>query len=241
MRKVTLELGSNSPLLIDDGFSDDELDRIADQAIVGAFAYNGQVCISIQRIYVHESVYDDFIDRFAVKAQQLKIGDPLEESTDICALITHESVERLKSWLEHAIQGGAKIRSGGIFINNVMHPTILTNVPLDAELNHDEAFGPIVTVTPFKHWNEAIDLANDSQFGLNAGAFTKDIEKAFAATKRIKSGAVLINQIPTFRVDHMPYGGVKNSGSGREGVRYAMEDMMETKLVSFQTGVYDGY
>ncbi|WP_168119019.1 aldehyde dehydrogenase family protein [Paenibacillus sp. HB172176] len=239
LRRVTLELGSNSPLLIDEGFSDQELDRIADQAITGAFSYNGQICISIQRIYVHENVYDDFIDRMAIKAQQLKIGDPLEEDTDICSLITHEAAERLKTWLEQAIQGGSKIRSGGIFINHVMHPTILTNVPLDAELNRDEAFGPIVTISPFKSWSEAIDLANDSQFGLNAGAFTKDIQRAFAAAKGIKSGAVLINQIPTFRVDQMPYGGVKNSGSGREGVRYAMEDMMETKLVSFRTGVYD--
>jgi len=239
LRKVTLELGSNSPLLIDRGFNENELDHIAGETATGAFSYNGQVCISIQRVYVHSSIYDDFVLRLVKKAESLKIGNPLDEDTDISALINDESAQRLKTWLDHAVAGGAKIASGGKFDKNVMYPTVLTDVPANTELNCEEAFGPIVTVTSFERWEDAIRMANDSKFGLNAGVFTKDIQRAFKAAKQLQTGGVLINEIPTFRVDHMPYGGVKDSGTGREGVRYAMEDMMELKLISFRTGVYE--
>jgi acyl-CoA reductase-like NAD-dependent aldehyde dehydrogenase len=239
LRKVTLELGSNSPLLIDQGFSHKDLERIAAETTMGAFSYNGQVCISIQRVYVHSSVYEDFVQRLVKNAESLKIGNPLDEDTDISALINDDSASRLKTWLDHAVVSGAKIRCGGTFEKNVMHPTVLTEVPANVELNCEEAFGPVVTVTPFEKWEDAIRMANNSKFGLNAGVFTKDIQRALKAAKQIQSGGVLINDIPTFRVDQMPYGGVKDSGVGREGVRYAMEDMMELKLVSFRTGVYE--
>jgi acyl-CoA reductase-like NAD-dependent aldehyde dehydrogenase len=239
LRKVTLELGSNSPLLIDRGFSPNDLDRITAEATVGAFSYNGQVCISIQRIYVHASVYEEFVQRLARDAANLVVGDPLNEATDISALINADAAKRLKTWLDHAVASGACIRCGGSFAGNIMHPTVLTEVPDHVELNCEEAFGPIVAVTPFDHWDEAIGMANNSKFGLNAGVFTKDIQRAFKAVKQIRAGGVLVNQIPTFRVDQMPYGGVKDSGVGREGVRYAMEDMMELKLASFRMSVYE--
>lgn len=238
LKKVTLELGSNSPLLIDQSFSASELDRIAAETTVGAFSYNGQVCISIQRVYVHESLYQDFTDRLVARAKGLRIGDPLDESTEISGLINEAAVKRLQSWLAHATERGARVLCGGTFDGPVMTPTVLTEVPLDVELNCEEAFGPVVTVTPFARWQDAIGMANDSKFGLNAGVFTKNIERAFEAAERLETGGVLINQIPTFRVDQMPYGGIKDSGSGREGVQYAMEDMMEIKMVAFRTGVF---
>ncbi|SFV03048.1 aldehyde dehydrogenase family protein [Alicyclobacillus macrosporangiidus] len=238
LRKVTLELGSNSPLLVDGGFSPAELDRIAQETVAGAFSYNGQVCISVQRVFVHESVFEDLLARVVAGAKRLRIGDPLDETTDITALINEAAASRLQRWLDRAVAGGAKIHCGGRFHGQVMEPTVLTDVPADAELNCEEAFGPVVVLWPFSTWDEAIDLANDSKFGLNAGVFTKDIERAMAAAERLESGGVLINQVPTYRVDHMPYGGVKESGSGREGVRYAMEDMMDVKLVAIRHGVF---
>lgn len=237
LKKVTLELGSNSPLLIDEGFSDAELETIADETVAGAFSYNGQVCISIQRVYVLKSVYDKFLNMVIDRAKRLKMGHPLDESTDISALINQAAVDRLSDWLEKAIQGGAHVEIGGHANGRVFEPTIVTGVSLDAELNTEEAFGPILLVSPVDAWETAINLANRSKFGLNAGAFTKDINHALFATEQIQAGAVLINQVPTFRVDQMPYGGVKESGTGREGVRYAMQDMMDIKMIAFRSSM----
>lgn len=238
LRKVTLELGSNSPLLIDEGFSSSELDRIAKEATSGAFSYNGQVCISIQRIYVMKGVYEAFVSRLVAYASTLKVGNPLDEQTDISALVNQAAANRLQAWIQHAVASGARIELGGTFEGNVLCPTVLSGVPNDAELNCEEAFGPVVSVTPVESWDEAIKRANNSKFGLNAGAFTKDVERAFQAAEEIEAGGVLINQIPTYRVDHMPYGGIKDSGIGREGVKFAMEDMMDIKLILFRTNVY---
>jgi acyl-CoA reductase-like NAD-dependent aldehyde dehydrogenase len=239
LRRVTLELGSNSPLLIDEGFSGRDLDTLAEQTALGAFTYNGQVCISIQRVYVHASIYEPFVEKLANRATRMKIGDPLDEATEISALINESAVERLKQWLSHAVQRGAKVRCGGTFDGNIMRPTVLTDVPADVELNCEEAFGPVVHVTPFSTWAEAIRLANDSKFGLNAGVFTKDVNHALHAAQELETGGVLINEIPMFRVDHMPYGGIKESGVGREGVRWAAEDMTEIKLISFKRSAYE--
>jgi len=239
LRRMTLELGSNSPLLIDHGFHDEDLDLIVKETVAGSFSYNGQVCISIQRIYVHASLYEDFLQRLIAATRKLVVGDPFSESTDITALINETAVTRLRAWLENAVQGGAKVHTGGTFEGNVMLPTVLTDVPLGAELNCEEAFGPIITIQPFEFWKDAIEQANHSKYGLNAGVFTKDLERAFQAINELQAGAVLINETPTFRVDQMPYGGIKESGSGREGVRYAMLDMMETKFVSFRTNLYE--
>lgn len=238
LRRVALELGSNSPLLVDQGFNTTELDRIAGETVKGAFAYNGQICISIQRAYVHSSIYDEFIKLLVKHVDSLKIGDPLNEDTDISALINSEAAHRLQGWLDNAVKRGAQIHAGGRFDKSIMHPTVLTHVPADTELNCEEAFGPVVTVAPFELWEDAIQMANASKYGINVGVFTKDIERSHKAAKLLQAGGVLINEIPTFRVDHMPYGGVKDSGIGREGVRYAMEEMMELKLVGFRTGVY---
>lgn len=239
LRKVTLELGSNSPLLVDNGFLDAELNHIADETVKGAFSYNGQVCISVQRVYVHESAFDALLNKLVDRAKALKIGDPHEEPTDISALINDAAADRLQTWLSNALDKGAQARCGGQFDGRIMTPTVLTDVPKDVELNCEEAFGPVMIVEPVRSWAEAIERANDSKYGLNAGAFTKNIEHAFQAAEQLESGGVLINDIPTFRVDQMPYGGMKESGSGREGVQYALEDMTEVKLVSFRTGVFE--
>jgi acyl-CoA reductase-like NAD-dependent aldehyde dehydrogenase len=237
-RKVTLELGSNSPLIVDEGMSEADLDKISGETIAGAFSYNGQVCISIQRVYVHQSAYESFVGKLTTAAEALKIGDPLAEDTDISALINGDSAERLKAWLDNAVSRGATVRTGGKFDGNIMYPTILTDVSEDVELSCEEAFGPVVIVQPFETFTGAVEAANRSKFGLNAGVFTKSIERALYAADAVESGGVLINETPTFRVDQMPYGGVKESGVGREGVRYAMFDMMEEKFVSIRLGVF---
>lgn len=237
LRRVTLELGANSPLLVDSGLNDTELDKIAFETAIGGFAYNGQACISVQRVFVHEDVFDTFTSLLAKHANQLKVGDPLDEDTDISALINENAAQRLASWLKEAVDAGATIHAGGTMENNVMRPTVVTGVPSEAALRCEEAFGPIVSVTPFHSWDEAIFLANESKFGLHAGVFTKHIERAWQAAEELESGGVLINQVPTFRLDHMPYGGVKESGIGREGIKYALEDMTELKVIGFRTGV----
>lgn len=238
LRRVTLELGSNSPLLIDAGLTQDELDRIAGETAVGGFSYNGQVCISVQRVFVHEDAFDTFVSLLSKHAEQLKVGDPLDEATDISALISEAASTRLQGWLQDAISKGATIHTGGTTENNTLRPTVISGVPADAALRCEEAFGPVITVTPFASWDDAIALANESKYGLHAGVFTRDIERAWQAANELESGGVLINQVPTFRLDHMPYGGVKESGVGREGVKYALEEMTELKVIGFRTGVF---
>ncbi len=239
LRRVTLELGSNAPLIVDKGFNSKELDRIAEEAVTGSFAYNGQVCISVQRIYVHEAIFDEFLGKFVARTKNLVVGSPLDVKTNISSLINAQAASRLKQWLDRAVSGGSVVHCGGNFDKNIMFPTVLTHVPADSEFTCEEAFGPVVSIQPFQSWNDAIDLANRSKYGLNAGIFTKDLQRAFMAAEQLESGGVLVNEIPTFRVDHMPYGGIKQSGSGREGVKYAVDEMMEIKLVSFRTRVYE--
>ncbi|WP_425436448.1 aldehyde dehydrogenase family protein [Paenibacillus herberti] len=239
LRKVTLELGSNAPLIIDRGFTEMELAKIADEAAIGAFAYNGQACISVQRIVVHEELAEPFAKLMAERALALQTGDPLHEGTAITPLINEKAADRLKGWLQTAVERGAALHCGGEFKNNLMTPAVLTGVPEDAELSCEEAFGPVVAISSFTDWREAMEQANRSRYGLQAGVFTKDMEKALMAARELQAGGVLINDIPTFRLDHMPYGGLKDSGTGREGVRYAVEDMTEPKLVSFRSGFYE--
>lgn len=236
LRKVTLELGANSPLLIDDGFTADELGKIADETVNGAFSYSGQVCISIQRVYVHTNVYERFAKLVVDRTKQLTIGDPMHEDTDVASLISDKAASRLASWLDEAKRAGATVLTGGTVSGRTMEPTILERVPADAKLLSEEAFGPVMVLERIDSWSNAIDKANQSKFGLNAGAFTKSLDHALQAADGLESGGVLINQIPTFRVDHMPYGGVKESGVGREGVTYAMYDMMEQKFIAFRQG-----
>jgi len=199
--------------------------------VVGAFSNQGQICISLQRIYVHESVAEEFLQKFKEKAEKLVLGDPLNITTDISTLISLEDNNRALSWIDEAIADGAKLISGGQIEANILKPTILAEVPSTSKVSCEEVFAPIVTVNKISAVQEAIDAINDSRFGLQAGIFTNDIQNGSKAMHLLEVGGVVINDIPTFRVDHMPYGGVKESGNCREGVKYAIEEMTELKLV----------
>lgn len=232
LKRVTLELGSNSALIVDDAVS---LDKVIPRVVTGAFAYQGQVCISIQRIFVHENIFETFLEQFIGETRQLKTGDPLEEDTDISALISRGDVKRTKDWVDEAVRNGAGLVFGGEFEDGIFQPTVLKDVPLTEKVSCEEVFAPVVHINRFCEIEEAIAHVNDSKYGLQAGIFTNDIHKALQAAKKLHVGGVMINEIPTFRVDQMPYGGVKMSGMGREGIKYAVEEMTELKLISFKT------
>lgn len=231
LRKVTLELGSNSPLIIDEGV---DIREVMDRIVTGAFSYNGQVCISIQRVYVHSSLYELFLQQFVESTKKLVIGSPMDESTNITSVISKKALKRLQSWITEAVDEGATIEYGGHVEGNALAPTILTNVNRESKVFRDEIFGPIVCIFPFDTLEEAVQDANDSRYGLNAGIMTPNIDRAFYAAKHLEAGGVIINDIPTYRIDNMPYGGWKESGVGREGIKYAMEEMMEQKFISFK-------
>lgn len=228
LKRVTLELGSNSPTIID---ADADLDKAVSRCVVGSFANSGQVCISVQRIYVHRDRYRDFLDRFVAATGQLVVGDPMDKRCDIGPMISEVELTRALEWLEEAKKLGAVIETGGNRVGNCLEPTILSGVTPDMQVVCSEVFAPIVSVVPFDSFDQALDMADASIYGLQAGIYTNDINKAFQAVKRLDVGGVIINDVPTFRVDHMPYGGNKLSGLGREGVRYAMEEMTNIKLV----------
>lgn len=233
LKRVTLELGSNSALIID--HTTELTDELIARCVVGAFAFSGQVCISIQRILVHESRYDDFISRFKEQAEKLIVGDPLDVATDLSALISEKEVQRMQDWVDSAAARGARIVTGGRKLSSrLFPPTILTDVPTDEPVSCEEVFGPIVTVAPFATLDQAIKEVNSSRFGLQAGIYTSDIHAAMKAAEKLEVGGVMINDFPTFRVDNMPYGGVKDSGFGREGIQYAVEEMTELKLISIK-------
>jgi len=231
LKKVTLELGSNSGLIID---ADTDIAAMMDRVVSGAFSNQGQVCISVQRIYVHEQIYDDFVQLLVEKTAQLKIGDPLAEDTDVAAMIAPKEQQRAVEWINEAVEQGAQIAYGGKVENELLLPTVLLNVQPESKVACREVFAPIVMINKVSGVNEAIAAVNQSDYGLQAGIYTKQLNTAFQAVRELEVGGVIINDIPTFRVDHMPYGGVKQSGTGREGIKYAMEEMMETKLVVFK-------
>ncbi|MBB6636895.1 aldehyde dehydrogenase family protein [Cohnella thailandensis] len=233
LKRVTLELGSNSAMILD---SDIELDEaLIERCALGAFSFSGQVCISIQRIYVHRSRLEEFLDKFAEAARRLKVGDPSLEETDVSALIHPKEAKRIDGWVQAAVKRGARIVAGGrARAESVYEPTILTGVPEDEPLSCQEAFGPIVCVEAIDSIDEAIDRVNRSRYGLQAGLYTRDIHTAMRAADLLEVGGVMINDFPTFRVDHMPYGGVKESGVGREGIKYAIEELTELKLISIR-------
>jgi acyl-CoA reductase-like NAD-dependent aldehyde dehydrogenase len=231
LKRVTLELGSNSALIIDENT---KIEAIIPRVVTGAFSFQGQVCISIQRIYVHQSLFQPFVEAFVHETEKLKIGDPLDEETDLSAMISKADVKRAKSWVEEAVSNGAKVAYGSQAGARMMKPTILLNVSRDEKISCQEAFAPVVHVNSFEHFTDAIEEVNNSDFGLQAGVYTSNLPHAFQAIKELNVGGVMINDIPTFRVDHMPYGGVKLSGMGREGIKYAVEEMTEMKLVSFK-------
>ncbi|OXM83917.1 aldehyde dehydrogenase family protein [Paenibacillus rigui] len=232
LRKVTLELGSNSGLIIE---PDVPIDKIIPRCVEGAFSFAGQVCISLQRIYVHESIYKPFAEQFIAKTEQLKVGDPSDELTDLSAMIHEREMHRIDSWVQEAVEAGATIGCGGRREGSVYLPTVLLHVKREMSVSCREVFAPVVSIVPYKELDEAIEMVNDSVYGLNVGIYTQHLNKAFHAAREIQAGGVIVNDIPTFRVDHMPYGGVKESGYGREGIKYAVQEMTELKFVSIKT------
>lgn len=230
LKRVTLELGSNAALIVDKGIN---VDKIISRCVMGAFSFQGQVCISLQRVYVHEDLFDTFVEKFAAATEKLQIGDPLDPKTDVSALISKGDVERTLNWIEEAEQYGAIVAAGGKAEGNILLPTVLLNADRALRVSCQEVFAPIVIVNKVRSVEEAIELVNDSRYGLQAGIYTDNIHTALSAAENLHVGGVMINDIPTFRVDNMPYGGVKESGVGREGIKYAVEEMTEMKLVVF--------
>jgi acyl-CoA reductase-like NAD-dependent aldehyde dehydrogenase len=231
LKRVTLELGSNAALIVDKGV---DIDSVISRAVTGAFSFAGQVCISLQRAYVHEDLYDEFVNKFVAKTKTLKLGSPLDPQTDVSALISPKDVERSLQWIEEAKQSGAVVAAGGEREGNILQPTVLLHVDPKEKVSCQEVFAPIVLINKISSVEEAIAYVNDSRYGLQAGIYTNNVFTALKAAEELEVGGVMINDIPTFRVDNMPYGGVKESGIGREGLKYAVEEMTEMKLVSFK-------
>lgn len=227
-KKITLELGSNSPNIV---FDDADWKEAAERIVAGGFGYSGQTCISAQRIYVHRAIFGDFVDEMARLADDLKIGNPADESVDIGPMITEDEAKRAEEWVETAIEQGAKAVLKGERSGALLPPVILTNVTKDMHVVKKEVFAPILAVIPFETEDEAVEWSNDSIYGLQAALFTKNIDRAFRVADRIESGGVWINDASTYRQDNYPYGGVKQSGIGREGVKYATDEMLEMKFI----------
>ncbi|MBS4215058.1 aldehyde dehydrogenase family protein [Neobacillus rhizophilus] len=230
-KKVTLELGSNSPNII---FEDGDIETAVKRLVVGAFSFSGQVCIHAQRIFVQKNVYQPFLEQFIKETRALKIGDPMVEATDIGPMITEKEAERAKLWIEDAVKNGAKIEVGGEQNGTILSPTIMTDVDRNMKIIAEEVFAPIVSVIPFDTEEEVIGYANDSIYGLQAGVFTQDIDRAIRVADQLEIGGVWINDISTYRQDNIPYGGVKQSGIGREGIKYAIEEMTELKFIGIK-------
>ncbi len=228
-KKVTLELGGNAAVIIE---PDADFDYALTRTVVGSFSYAGQICISIQRIFLHEKIYDRFLAAFETKTKNLKLGDPLAEDTDVGPMIDEEAAQKTEEWVDEARQQGARIVCGGKRRDSFYEPTILENVKPELRISWLEAFAPIVVFYKYRDFAEALESVNYSIYGLQAGLFTNDMKKVFLAYEVLDVGGIIVNDIPTFRIDHMPYGGVKQSGFGREGVRYAIEEMTELKLLA---------
>ncbi|MFZ4401742.1 MAG: aldehyde dehydrogenase family protein [Bacteroidales bacterium] len=227
-KKVVLELGGNAGVIITDTA---DIDVAVAKCIVGGFAYSGQVCIHAQRIYVHTAVFEIFKHKFCEAVHQLKSGSPEDIQTDVSAMIDENNAIRVEEWVNEAINSGAKLLCGGKRKLAFYPPTVLTDTHKDMKVCAQEVFGPVVTLEPYHDFKDAVDYINDSRYGLQAGVFTNSILEMNQAFSQLEVGGVIINDVPTFRVDHAPYGGIKDSGLGREGVKYAMMDMMEAKIL----------
>ena len=225
-KKVVLELGGNAAVIVD---SDSDLDDALERITFGAFYQSGQSCIGVQRIIIHADIYDRFRDMLVARASTLVSGDPKDRATFIGPMIAESEARRLDGWVRDAVAGGAKLLCGGKREGAMLEATLLDNVSRDSALYREEAFGPVAMLSKFTNFDAALDEVNDSKFGLQAGIFTRDLFKALAAWDRLEVGGVVIGDVPSYRVDNMPYGGVKDSGLGREGVRFAMEDMTEIR------------
>lgn len=231
-KPVVLELGGNAACVIDE---DADIEDAIDRVIVGAYYQSGQSCISVQRLLVHSKIYDEFKSRYVEKVKALVSGDPSNEDTFIGPMISEGEAERLHGWIKEAKEKGATILCGGTREGAMLEATVMENVPKDCDASAEEAFGPLSILVPFDSYDDALKEVNNSRYGLQAGVFTRDIYKAHKAWDELEVGGVVIGDVPSWRVDNMPYGGVKDSGLGREGVRYAIEDMSETRLMVIRT------
>lgn len=232
-KKVVLELGGNAGVLIGESA---DLDHAIERSMIGGFAYSGQVCIHAQRFFVHEKLFDAFIEQMVEKARQLRRGGPLDKDTDISSMIDKENAERVHDWVQEAINSGAELLTGGSYDGTFYEPTILTSTSRDMKVYKEEIFGPVITIEKVQSFEEGIEALNDTKFGLQAGVFTNDQREVNLAFNKLNVGGVILNDVPTFRVDHMPYGGIKDSGLGREGLKYAILDMLEPRILV--KGVY---
>ncbi|MFN8374045.1 MAG: aldehyde dehydrogenase family protein [Anaerolineae bacterium] len=232
IRRVTLELGGNAATIVD---ADANLQAAVSRTVFGSFAYSGQVCISVQRLYVHSSRYDEFRQMFLEATNKLVMGNPLDDKTDIGPLVNDAAANRIDAWIQEAVAQGATLAAGGTREGRMFKPTVLENLKDDMQVMCAEAFGPIVNLIPFDDFETVLAAADDSIYGLQAGVYTHNLNHAMRAVQRLNVGGVIINDVPTFRIDQMPYGGMKDSGVGREGPRFAIEEMTNLKMVVINT------
>ncbi len=227
-KKVVLELGGNAGAIVD---ASANLDWALQRCLMGAFSYAGQVCISVQRLFVHRSVWEPFMERFVAGAAALTVGDPMDPETRLGPMVDLAAAERIGRWVDEAVTAGARVLTGGRGQGQAYPATVLVDVPRDAAVCSQEAFAPVVVAAPFDDFDAVLAEVNDSRFGLQAGVFTNDLGHAWRAFEELEVGGVIINDVPTYRIDHMPYGGVKDSGLGREGLRWSIEDMTEVRIM----------
>ncbi len=230
LKKIGMELGSNSPVIV---LEDCDLEKSVESCVSGAFWAVGQNCIGVQRIYIQESIYEKFRDIFVEKTKSYKVGYQLDENTDMGPMITEKEAVRIIEWVEDAAKKGANLLTGGTRKGSLVQPTVFENMPSTAKLDCQEVFGPVVTLYSVKNLNEAIEKSNSVDYGLHGAIFTNDLNNAFHAIKNMDVGSVIVNDSTDYRVDLMPFGGVKNSGIGREGIKFALQEMTEPKVVCF--------
>lgn len=235
-KSISLELGGNAPCIV---CSDADIEYASRRITIGSFHNAGQSCISTQRVYVDENIYQDLLEKIIIHTEKLVIGDPMNENTDIGPMITEVSATATEEILQKAVDDGAEVLTGGERNTAFISPTVVINTTPDMEINRTEIFAPVVTITKFSNFDNALGLANDTRYGLQASIFTNDIAKINKAYKVLEFGGVVVNDVPTYRVDHMPYGGIKDSGMGKEGPRYAIEEMTELKLMVINMKEYE--
>jgi len=228
-KKVSLELGNSTPVIV---MADADIEKAATAIAAGGYAFAGQSCISVQRVYVEDAAHDALVEKLVPKIEALQVGDPLDPDTQVGPVIDHDNRDRIKSWVDQAVQGGAQLLAGGeIGDDGVLRPALLDDVDIHMSVACNEVFGPVVTIARISSLEQAIELANGTDYGLQAGIFTRDISTALKAAQELDFGGVTLNEAPTFRADQMPYGGVKESGNTREGPRFAVEEMTEPRMV----------
>jgi acyl-CoA reductase-like NAD-dependent aldehyde dehydrogenase len=228
-KRVSLELGNNAPVVVE---PDADLELAATKIVAGGFGFSGQTCISVQRVYAHSSIHDELLELVAAKVAALVVGDPADPATVISSLIARKESERVKSWIDEAVADGARLVTGGAFDDTeVLRPTLLANVTADMKVCADEVFGPVVGFAAYEDYETALELANNSRYGLQAAVFTRDLAKALRAADVLDFGGVLVNEMPTWRADQQPYGGIRDSGNTREGPAFTVQEMTERRTI----------